>query len=289
MDGNLIILAGGISSRMKRPGTGVLDPRLAADADEKTKGMIGVGDGGRPFLDYVLYNARAAGFHDVVIVIGENDHSIRDYYGPADRGNVFHGMTLGYAVQPIPPDRSKPLGTADALMWGARSRPDWKGKWFTVCNSDNLYSVHAMKRLRESRADCTFPDYDRAALEFESERIAVFSIVSTDAHHRLREIVEKPDPDTVSRLVGPGGRAGVSMNIFSFAYDRVLPYLDRVPLHPVRKEKEIPSAVMMMVQDRPGSVMTFPIAEHVPDLTNRDDIMRVQEFLSREFQSFSWD
>ena len=289
MDAHLLVLAGGISSRMRRPGSKALDARLEADADAKSKGMIGVGKDGRPFLDYVLFNAREAGFRDITIVVGEKDHSIREYYGPADRGNPFHGMSIGYAIQPIPPGRTKPLGTADAMMWGLRARPDWEGMWFTVCNSDNLYSVRAMKILRESRADCTFIDYDRAALEFESERIAAFSVLLTDAQHRLLEIVEKPDPETSARLVGPGGRVGVSMNIFSFAYDRIAPLLERVPPHPVRQEKEIPTAVMMMLTEKPGSVITVPLAEHVPDLTNRDDIGRVQEFLAREFRKFSWE
>jgi NDP-sugar pyrophosphorylase family protein len=289
MDANLVVLAGGISSRMKKPGSGRLDARLAAEADAKSKGMIGVGEGGRPFLDYVLYNAREAGFRDVVIVVGEQDRSIRAYYGAADSGNPFHGMTIGYAIQPIPAGRTKPLGTADAMLWALRSRPDWRGMWFTVCNSDNLYSVRAMRILRESRADCTFIDYDRGALEFEAERIAAFSILSTDPQHRLLEIVEKPDPATAARLVGPNGRVGVSMNIFSFAYDRIAPLLERVPPHPIRQEKEIPSAVMMMLAERPGSVHTVPLAEHVPDLTSRDDIARVQEYLSREFHEFSWE
>jgi hypothetical protein len=63
-DGKLVILAGGISSRMKRKPvkTETLDPKLEADADLKSKSMIGVGEGYRPFLDYLLYNAKQAGY-----------------------------------------------------------------------------------------------------------------------------------------------------------------------------------------------------------------------------------
>ena len=288
MNDKLVILAGGISSRMKKPGVAELDPRLSQDADAKSKGMIGVGTGGRPFLDYVLYNAQRAGFQDVVIVVGERDLSIQEYYGSRDRNNVFHGMTISYAVQPIPAGRTKPLGTADAMMYAVRSRPDWRGARFTVCNSDNLYSVHALELLRLSTADCALIDYDRRALLFEPARFEAFAVLVTDQEHRLLEVVEKPDPATIGRMQRQDGRIGVSMNIFSFDYNRIAPILEQVPAHPVRQEKEIPTAVMMMIAEKSGSVLTYPLAEHVPDLTNRDDIIRVREYLAKEFADFPW-
>ena len=58
MDPNIVILAAGISSRMKRtdPGQESVDPNLAREAQTKTKSMIGLGEGRRPFLDYLLFN-----------------------------------------------------------------------------------------------------------------------------------------------------------------------------------------------------------------------------------------
>jgi NDP-sugar pyrophosphorylase family protein len=288
MTDRLIILAGGISSRMRRPGAPHLDPRLAHDADSKAKSMIGVGEKFRPFLDYLLYNARAAGMRDVVIVVGEADHSIHEYYGIKERGNAFHGMGIGYAIQKIPAGRTKPPGTADALLVGMESRPDWQGGRFVICNSDNLYSVRSLQLLAEADADCAMIDYDRAALEFSSERIERFAVSIVDREGRLLEVMEKPDTTALARFQGPGGRIGVSMNIFSFDYDRVLPYCRRVKPHPVRDEKEIPSVLMMMLADRPGSVMCYPLAEHVPDLTSREDIVNVQEYLNKHFSHFSW-
>jgi NDP-sugar pyrophosphorylase family protein len=279
MDPLLLILAGGISSRMKRPGPTTLDPALLRDADEKAKGMIGVGEGGRPFLDYLLRNAEEAGYRDVTIVIGENDTSVRSHYGARDRGNRFRGLEIGYALQPIPPGRTKPLGTADATMCGLRARPDWAGCKVTVCNSDNLYSVTAMRTLRESAEPCALIDYDRAALDFEHERIEQFAVVEVDHDGYLRRIIEKPSPEQIARAAGPGGRIGVSMNIFRLSVDLASPYLASVPLHPVRGEAELPSALMMLVADHPRALRAYPLAEHVPDLTNKADIARVQAYL----------
>jgi glucose-1-phosphate adenylyltransferase len=241
--------------------------------------MIGVGEGGRPFLDYLLGNADEAGYRDTVIVVGQRDESIRDHYGQRERDNPYLRLTISYAVQPVPEGRSKPLGTADALYHGLRSQPAWRGRKFTVCNSDNLYSVEALRQMREAPEPSAMIRYDRRALEFEPERVERFAVIEHDRQMYLRAIIEKPAAEEVERMKGADGSVGVSMNIFRFSYDRILPYLEAVPVHPVRQEKELPSAIMMMLADHPHSMRVYPRAEHVPDLTDRNDILRVQEYL----------
>jgi glucose-1-phosphate adenylyltransferase len=287
MEPNLVILAGGISSRMKRPdeARSAIDPALVREAEEKTKGMIGVGTGHRPFLDYLLYNVERAGYRDVTIVVGERDSSIQEYYGAAERGNAFHRLVISYATQPIPDGRVKPLGTADALWHALRARADWAGTRFTVCNSDNLYSVDALRRLKDSPHPCAMIDYDRAALDFERDRIAQFAVIRKDGERFLCDIVEKPDHEMIASVAERDGRVGVSMNIFRFSYDLIYGYLERTPFHPVRMEKELPTSIMMMLADHPHAMMTYPVAEHVPDLTRQSDIIRVQEYIQREFGS----
>src|SRR2546427_10409768 len=115
MDPNIVILAAGISYRMQRsvPGVEAVDPMLACEAQSKPKSMIGLGEGRRPFLDYLLFNVSASGYRDVVLVIGEKDREIRDYYGERGGRDSFAGLGISYVVQTIPEGRSKPLGTAD--------------------------------------------------------------------------------------------------------------------------------------------------------------------------------
>jgi glucose-1-phosphate adenylyltransferase len=288
MDGNLVILAAGVSSRMKEPAGEEIDPVLARDADVKTKGMIGVGEGNRPFLDYLLFNAREAGYLDVVLVVGDKSESVRDYYGRRDRGNQFHGLTLSYAIQQIPVGRSKPLGTADALLRALEVRKDWEGTRFTVCNSDNLYSRRALKLLLECTADAALIDYDRELLGVPPVRVEQFAVLSKTDDGRLLDIIEKPTPDVVAKVRDKNGRVGVSMNIFRFCYDRILPFLTMVPIHPVRQEKELPTALTMMLNEFPGCIAAIPLGEAVPDLTGRGDIMTVQRYLSKEFPHFAW-
>jgi len=264
---------------------------LVAEAKHLSKTMISLGKQGRPFLDYVLYNARAAGYRDIVIVIGENDDAIRHSYGKLDFRNEFHGLTISYAIQKIPPGRIKPLGTADALACGLKSRPDWRGQKISVCNSDNLYSVNAMSMLLHSEYPSAMIDYDRDALQFEQSRIEQFAVIQKDCDGWLTNIVEKPQPGELLKLMDPAGRIGVSMNIFRFTYDTILPWLDLIPLHPVRKEKEIPAAIMMMINRSESKriMYTYPVAELVPDLTMKDDISRVQEYLEEHFPDFTME
>ena len=284
MHPNIVILAGGVSSRMKKAlaGASNLDPALRREAEQKSKSMIGVGKGSRPFLDYLLGNVAAAGYRHAVIVVGERDSSIRDYYERRENVERFPGLAISYAVQPIPPGREKPLGTADALLRALQATPEWRGQRLTVCNSDNLYSVDALRLLMSDTHDNAMIDYDRSALRFEEARIAAFAVIRKDAEGFLVEIVEKPTADEIALVADERGRVGVSMNMWRFSYDMILPCLETVPLNPVRQEKELPTAVKMMVDRRAHAVFTIPLSEHVPDLTSPGDILRVIEELGRE-------
>jgi glucose-1-phosphate adenylyltransferase len=281
MNPNLVILAGGISSRMRKAATvpDGMDSGLLVDAGQKTKSMLGVGPGGRPFLDYLIYNAREAGYADLVIVVGENDGGIRARYGSAMRDNEFHGVRISYAVQAVPGGRTKPLGTAEALLCALRVRTDWCGKKFTVCNGDNLYSRGVLKQLLETGHPGALIDYDRDALRFTQEKIEQFAVLEKDSDGYLTGIIEKPSPEDIRRVRDASGRVGVSMNIFRLSYDTVLGFLEEVPLHPVRQEKELPAAVALMVRRNPRSLIAIPVSEYVPDLTGRGDIGGVQDYL----------
>jgi NDP-sugar pyrophosphorylase family protein len=284
-DPNIVLLAAGASSRMKQTSGVPLDPHLAQQAATIPKAMISVGKGGRPLMDYLLANALQAGYRDVVIVVGESDDTIRTRYEQIGPGSPLRTLSFSFAVQTVPAGRAKPLGTADALLQALRTRPDWKGKQFTVCNSDNLYSRGALEALRTLASDCGMIDYDRDGLRFERSRIEKFAVLIKDAGGALRGIIEKPTPEEFDRAKDPSGRVGVSMNIWRFGYDVILPFLERMPVHPERNEKELPVAVMMMIRDG-VRVAAIPFSEYVPDLTSRGDITELRQYLEREYPDF---
>jgi len=287
-EGRLVILAGGISSRMKNPANinVNVEEKLIEDADKKSKSMIGVGNNYRPFLDYLLFNAKQSGYKDIALVVSEIDSSIKEYYGSYEKNNNFNGINISYAVQPIPKDRNKPLGTADALLWGLKSKPDWKGSKFTVCNSDNLYSRKALRLMLNSPHIAALIDYDRSALEFDISRIERFAVTTKNKNSFLIDIIEKPSPEIIKSVKSKSGFIGVSMNIFSLSYDVIFPILEKVSLHPERKEKELPEAVKILANEIKESVYAYPLSEHVPDLTSKDDIIQVKRYLAKYYKDF---
>jgi NDP-sugar pyrophosphorylase family protein len=287
-DRNLMILAAGASSRMRKAADAALPASLAEEAASKTKSMIGLGPGGRPFLDYLLFNARQAGYVDILLVVSEQSEAIRSAYGPREEGNDYHGLSIGYAVQRIPEGRTKPLGTADAVMAGLRSRPRWSHARFSVCNSDNLYSVNALRTVLESPSPCSMIDYDCDALGCSADRVAQFSILLKDPNGSLIDIIEKPSADEIARCSTFGGRVGVSMNLFRFQGDLIQDAIRQTPVHPVRGEQELPTAVVQMIRNQPGCLATYPFSEEVPDLTGRGDIGTVQHYLAAHYPNFSW-
>jgi len=286
---NLVILAGGVSSRMKKnpaDAAGV-DADLLRQAKELPKSLITAGPTGRPLMDYLLFNAREAGYRDIVIVVGEQSQPFREFYGLADRHNAFHGLSISYAVQRIPEGRKKPLGTADAVQVAVQDRPDWHGQQFTVCNSDNLYSISAFTTMLNLTDEGGLVDYDRDALQCEPSRINAFAVIKRDGLGYVVDIVEKPDAHQLAAAADENGRLGVSMNIFRFSYDAIARVLESVPLHPVRLEKELPTAVRMMIGENPKAIKAILVGEFVPDLTHPEDIAKVREYLDREYPNFT--
>ena len=278
MDSNLMIMAAGVSSRMKRSARSGGASNVAREALLKPKMMLNVG--GRPFLDYLLFNARDAGYSDILFIVNEKDDTVRRYYSEHASNMNFTGLSFSFAEQTIPEGRSKPLGTADAVLSGLETRPDWSGKKFTVCNSDNLYSIRVLTALKSDDHLSALIDYDRDALGVEPERVNAFAVIWKNGDGFLTDIVEKPNTQQVEKATDGDGRVGVSMNVFRLDYDTILPLLKETPIHPEREEKELTETVRMLVKQVRRGMYAIPLSEPVPDLTTIGDIGEVDSFIS---------
>lgn len=283
----LLIMAGGMSSRMKKAeGNETLDSTLIEQANTLPKGMIGVGKDGRPFMDYLIYNAHRAGYTEVLILKNPKDNVTKPYYDQLVAENKAWGITFKYATQQIAPDREKPAGTADAIQQALEQTPEWKGERFTVCNSDNLYSVKVLTLLRENPVQNAVVSYESIALGVAPERVKAFAVIKADEEGYLVEIIEKPNNEQIESARDKNGKIGVNMNVFHFNYDDILEYVSKEPFNPVRNERELPSAVMKMASENQKKVITVPVEENVPDLTSKGDITNVQQYLVEEFGDF---
>lgn len=287
---SLIVLAGGLSSRMKsKRGDDQTNINDIREAEKKDKGVIGVGPAGRPLLDYLLWNARQAGFEEVVLVTRSENSGIKAHYGKADHNNDFHGLDISYAIQHIPEDRVKPFGTSDALLQAMDQYPGFMDKSFVVCNSDNLYSAKALEQIRKFQSRNAWVDYNRDKLGFAPERIAGFAVTSIDADNYLLDIIEKPNSEQVASVSDAHGRVGVSMNLWKLSGPQIYSFLKDCPVSLERDEKELPQAILAMARSNAKSVQALKMEEVVPDLTEKKDIARVREFLFKEYgEALCW-
>ncbi|WP_108870284.1 sugar phosphate nucleotidyltransferase [Aquimarina aquimarini] len=290
MHTNLVILAGGASSRMKKQTslTELTDKEIA-QANKRSKGLIGVGPNGRPLMDYLLYNIKLAGYKNIYIVISEQGELFKEFYGNKNKNNDFHGLNISYAIQYIPKGRVKPLGTADALFQAVEQYPELNTDCYTVCNSDNLYSYEALNSLRTTVSTNALISYDRDAMEFPTERISRFALAKLDVADHLLDIIEKPSTNESDKYKDKDGKLRVSMNAFKLHGTTVYPYLKNCPIHPQRDEKELPTVLLNMLQDHPKNMIGIPLSEHVPDLTAKDDIVIVKKYLSEHYPKLDWN
>tara|TARA_B110000285_G_scaffold46734_1_gene52554 strand:- start:6862 stop:7650 length:789 start_codon:yes stop_codon:yes gene_type:complete len=262
---------------MKKSESNLLSKKMQEQANKRSKGLIELG--GKPFMDYLLLNAVAAEYKSIYIITGENSELFRSLY---QNNPQFSGLHIQFATQYIPKEREKPFGTADALYQCMVQFPALKELNFSVCNSDNLYSVKALKAIRTAKSNNTCVAYDIDHLDYPKERISRFAIIKFDNAYKLQDIIEKPEADKINQYVDVKGKIRVSMNLFSFSGKVFFNHLKNCPVHPVRNEKELPTAIMNMI-DETASMLGIPFAEHVPDLTSKEDIFKLEEYIAKHF------
>jgi len=266
---SLIIMVGGASSRMKRS--------LKLDENQKGvmdniphKSLIPVGKNGKPFLYYLVQHALEAGYTKLYLITSPENQAFQKL---KDEGRLPKGLEVFLAVQNVPGERKKPMGTADALQQCLDQYPELQQTTFTVCNGDNLYSVGALQDLRTERtAPHALISYGSSGFDYTEERIAKFAVMDISSDGFLQQIIEKPRIEDVPKYRDESGELRVSMNIFSFSGREIYSYLKNCPIDPVRDEKELPKAVAVLVDKEPGSVVCIPRSEHIPDLTDANDI-----------------
>ena len=274
MTKTIVILAAGMSSRMKKSIDSDIDDSKADEANKKSKSLITFGD--KPFIYFLLKNIVEAGFENVIMVVGKD---FDDFKKQLDNLNFNNKLKIDYAIQKIPKDRVKPFGTADAVFQTMDQIEILKNSSFCVCNSDNLYSTNSLRTIRENAYENAVLAYDRDSLNFPKERVSSFSILMTDDNFNLLNFIEKPTQEQVDQNLDSNGKIRVSMNIFKFNGLQAFDFIKNCPINHIRNEKELPSAIVNMINENDLYMKGIPIAEHVPDLTSKADINIIQKLI----------
>lgn len=269
MNANLIVLAGGKSSRMKKSLDSIdLNDEVKDIALHQHKSLIPVGPNDEPLMYYLLLNAKAAGYRRIYIVTSKENEAFKSFLARYS----FEDMQIDLCIQHTP-EGQKPMGTADAVFQCISQFEELTKTYFTVCNGDNLYGVEALKDMLKAReAPHALVAYNRAGLRFSEERIAKFALMVFNTQNYLEQIIEKPDEHQVAHCMSTQGELRVSMNIFSFYGLSIYEHLKDCPVHSVRKEKELPTVLMRAIKEYTNAVYCFKSEAHVPDLTSAMDI-----------------
>ena len=274
MTNTIVILAAGMSSRMKKSTDSSIGSTKADEANKKSKSLITFGN--KPFIYFLLENIVDAGFQNVIMVVGKD---YEDFKNEMDKFPNISKINIEYAIQSIPENRVKPFGTADAVYQTMDQIDKLKNQSFCVCNSDNLYSIKSLKLIRENSYDNAVLAYDRDSLNFPKNRVSSFSILMTNSEFNLLNFIEKPTQEQVEQNLDDNGKIRVSMNIFKFDGSQAFEFIKSCPVNTLRNEKELPSAIVNMISHDSLYMKGIPIAEHVPDLTSKSDIQIIQKLI----------
>ena len=276
---SLLIMAAGASSRMKASEAKDIGTAATEQANNRTKGLIEIGEDGKPLLYYLLRNAQEAGYKTIYLITAADAsffHSTMRSLTNLDQ------LQFVFVTQHIPQGRTKPLGTADAVFQALEQFPVLQKNRFSVCNSDNLYSVNAFRRLRSIEQGSGLIAYDSKSLNFTKEKIAGFALLVFDSDFYLQNIVEKPATADLNKAIDEHGSVYISMNAFTFDGNVLYSFLSDCPIHLDRDEKELPTALLHMIQEHPRSVKGIPMQEHVPDLTTKKDLLLLAHYLKTQ-------
>lgn len=242
---------------MRAEAAGVaLSPEQERIAGAGIKALIPVA-GGKTLLELIFANLADAGFTEVCMVIGPEHDAIREFC-------ESRALNVRFAIQ------QEPKGTADAVI--AAEGCVATDELFLVLNSDNLYPVESLHKLREANRPAMLA-FERDALIDKSnipeDRIAKFATVEIDEDGNMRRVIEKPefvDPDSL-----------ISMNAWLFS-PRIFDAC-RLIGPSARGEYEITTAVQYAIDELGVEFEAVRTSEGVLDLSSRADIESVARFL----------
>ncbi|MFZ4462078.1 MAG: sugar phosphate nucleotidyltransferase [Patescibacteria group bacterium] len=283
MKHTLIMLAAGVSSRMKKAlatGSEDIDPKLLEEANTLPKCMLSVGVNGHRFIDYLVYNAYQAGFRDMIMILHPNDMITESHVRDTINGFCMHDLTLKIARQYIAEGREKPFGTGDAVDQALTQCELADDEFFTLTNSDNLCSVEAFRKAYACEKNTILP-YDPLSLGIAPEDRSRYGLIASNPAGETVALVEKPDATEIAQMESLGLRLSINMNLVTMRVGDVVTLVHNLVPHPVRDEKEITDVYTSLFQA--NNLNCVVIEEPIPDLTSKADIPRVQSYLREAY------
>ncbi|MFR7742040.1 MAG: sugar phosphate nucleotidyltransferase [Acutalibacteraceae bacterium] len=255
---------------------------------------------GHSIIDFSMYDARRAGFRDLVFIIKrEHEALFRERIGTRME-RFFHveyvyqeltDIPAGYSV---PDGRVKPWGTGQAV---ACCRNVLHGP-FAVINSDDFYgrtafsTIYEFLRTNDDEHCYAMVGYRvrNTVTEFGSVARGVCEVENgmlTSITERM-QIYQRGDhaayTEDGTQFVDLPGDTIVSMNLWGFTqpmvselWSRLSTFLaQQVPQNPMKCEFYLPNAVNQQLEDGTARVRVLPCEEVWHGVTYREDLASVK-------------
>lgn len=289
----LVVMAAGMGSRYG--GLKQIDP---------------VGPNGEIIIDYSLFDAKKAGFDEVVFIIKkEIEKDFKETIG----ARIPNGMKASYVYQDLndlpegyslPDGRNKPWGTAHAIC----ATREVVHSPFVVINADDYYGSEAFRIIFDYLSRCEQSDiYKFAMVAYELENTLTENgyvsrgVCKTDANDTLLSVTEhthiEKDNEWGAKFTEDGGKTWnhldpyslVSMNLWGFSSDFIKEAWEGFPEfldealknNPVKGEYYLPSVVTKLINSGKATVKVLHSEDKWYGVTYKEDKPTVQKALKK--------
>ncbi len=233
--------------------------RMLELSKDKSKHLIEVKN--KPFLAYVLDRLIAAGYYDIVLVVGFREELMEkfkeEFVGKYLKFSDQHKLNIEVVNQhKILGPKEKIYGTACPLMC---VEDIVRSENFIYLYGDNLFSVKDLKTMNIDDEFCYI-----AGLKHENPE--KYGVLIRNGEDFLEKIIEKPK-EFVGDLINAG--------LYKFTPD-VFEKLNKIEKSP-RGEYEITDAISLLAKEK--KVKIKQIEDYWLDFGNPSDIEKVSKFI----------
>lgn len=284
MQPTLLILAAGMASRYG-----------------SMKQIQGFGPSGETIMEYSIYDAIRAGFKKVVFIIREEfADDFKNIFEPKLKGKieigyVFQDLRSFVGDRQIPADRTKPWGTAHAVLCAK----DAVHEPFAVINADDFYGKDAFKKTHDfltkecSEKVYSIIGYDLVKTLSENGTVNR-GVCQVDAQGNLTSIAERVNiSDKDGKILVEDGfephelarDSKVSMNFWNF-HPSIFPYSEKLfgkfldeNMTKPKSEFFIPIVADKFINDEKGVIEVIPTSAKWFGVTYKEDAPEVKQKL----------
>jgi choline kinase len=287
MQPTLLILAAGMASRYG-----------------SMKQIQSFGPGGETIMDYSIYDAIRAGFKKVVFIIRKDfAKDFQDIFeerlkGKVEIDYVYQDLNAFVGDFPVPADRSKPWGTAHAVLCAK----DVVKEPFAVINADDFYGRDAFEKaykfLTGEVDDSTYSIIGYELLKTLSDNGTVNrGVCQVDGQGNLTGIAErlnisrKPDgkiiceDDQEPKELSTDSKVSMnfwcfSTSIFEYSQKLFTEFLNEQGNAP-KSEFFIPIVADKFINDGTGKIKVIPTSSQWFGVTYKEDAPEVKASLNK--------